>query len=155
MRTIPFAWLTHGRRSLIFPRPKRLQSTQRIPKRKSTASSAVSANGAQTVICRHALRHLSPNGLLNQSITKRFGAQRISVLRIAASAADCVQRNVPFRRLRFGISTRFGLRTGALYALAVCTAARSLRFSTARIPKSMDSILTRMSSCKPCGLRND
>ena len=149
MRTIPFAWLTHGRRSLIFPRPKRLQSTQRIPKRKSTASSAVSANGAQTVICRHALRHLSPNGLLNQSITKRFGAQRISVLRKVASAADGVQRNAPCRRLRCGISTWSGSMTYARWTSAVCTAARSLRFSTARMSKSMDSILTRMSSCKP------
>ena len=113
MRTIPFAWLTPGRRSLIFPRPKRLQSTQRIPKRKSTASSAILANGALTVICHRALRHLSPNGLLNRSIIKRFGARRISVWRTVASVADCVPRNVPFRRLRCGISTRSGLRTGA------------------------------------------
>lgn len=113
MRIIPFAWLIPGRQSLIFPRPKRLQSTQRIPKRRSTASFVASANGAQTVICHHALRHLSPNGLLNQSITKRFGVQRISVLRKVASAADCVQRNVPFKRLRCGISTRSGLRKDA------------------------------------------
>ena len=102
------------------------------------------------IAARRTNRHMRPRvpaiivqWIANRSTIEKCGAHRICMWMTAASAAACARENARCTPSKCRTGDRFGCWKNAPCASAACTAAPSLRFSTAETPENTGNTRTR------------